>query len=68
MGVGDELPGRELIPCPAAEYPARPVLADPAHPDGIGMGEHFHPVPALAAPADDHYACSSPGGSETCGG
>jgi hypothetical protein len=31
-----EVAGRQMI---------WPALADPAHVDGTGMGEHFHPVP-----------------------
>jgi len=53
VGGGDELPGRELIPRPAVKHPARPALADPAHPDGTRRSWYFHPIPALAAAVDE---------------
>ncbi len=54
MGGGEEsAAARELIPRPAVEHPARPALADPAHPDGIRTSWYFHPIPALAAAVDE---------------
>jgi hypothetical protein len=48
-GGGEEPAARELTPCPAVKHPARPALADPAHPDGIRTSWYFHPIPVLAA-------------------
>ncbi len=53
MGGGEEAAARELIPRPAVKHPARPALADPAHPDGIRTSWYFHPIPALAAAVDE---------------
>jgi hypothetical protein len=54
VGGGEESAARELIPRPAVKHPARPALADPAHPDGsIRTSWYFHPIPALAAAVDE---------------
>ena len=51
--ASEESASREFIPHPAVEHPARPTLADPAHPDGIWASGYVHPVPAVAAAVDE---------------
>ena len=53
MAGPGELAGRELIPGPPVQQPARPALADPAHPDRVGRSELLQLVPVPAATVDD---------------